>query len=184
MTEKKINLKKNREDIKTLDIKYRAEIISKAIEVEDWMSSLICMQFADLNNFDEFMKFHYCFMEDSSMLTFNNRREILRRIIIVENYMIEKDRKKLDTDIQNIALIRNHLAHKPISKDFEELIEFDGSTISYFSFKFEKGKSIKEKITIDQKKFNEEIERMDSVISRFRLLEKIIEKRDSKSKSE
>src|SRR5690606_14260946 len=105
MKEQKLDLKKNRENIKTLDIKYRAEIISKAIEVEDWMSNLICMHFVDISNFDELMKFHYCFMEDANMLTFNNRREILRRIITVENYMIEKDRKKLDTDIQKVAAL-------------------------------------------------------------------------------
>lgn len=150
---------------------YRSKIITFAVAVESSMEQVMTAHFTKHSvedGFvlsDEYYKFHYCVFGNTKVLTFDNKREILRRILLTERYIEKsKDIKDLDTNLQKISETRNIIAHREV--DFSEFKQrdFDGDSVSFFNLD-RVGRIVRRVVfVLNEKKLKEEVDRSMSAI--------------------
>lgn len=151
---------------------FRAEFIIKAIKIESLITDLITQHFIGFTNRNKATEFHFCLFSDTNILSFSNKREILRRIILVNNYLPDKELSKLAKSLEDIGTLRNKMAHResnPIMLWEQE----EAESSSFYEYVFKDKKIVKNIITISKQYFEKETNKYEET---FNILVKLYDK--------
>ncbi len=163
------------------DKAYRAEILLNSIEleksIEDFILSYFFHENVNLQKNPE-NKFHYYLFEDSKMLSFDNKREMLRRILNVEKYLDSQETKLLNKNISEIIELRNIIAHRRRKENLDLMMRFDGEAFSYSTYKIEENKLIIVEKIFTKEQFQKKIGLIEDLIKKIDELTKRILKKN------